>query len=340
MKLLPRRLRELEAMTPAIQRDFRPNDRPRHAGHGPKKYRVALLTGCAQDMIFSEVNRDTAEVLARNGCEVVTPAEQSCCGSLHAHNGEWELARRTGTANRLTNFRRNNSTPSSATPPVAVRISSITRSCSPRPALPRPRRQWDRKLKDIHEWLAKIGHHARRPARRAAANGDLPRSLSSLPRPENHRATPAGPERDPEFEAGGTAGKHLVLRQRGHLQSHPARNGQRTAGTQTQAHRKPARASWPRPIPAAFCKSSRVRANGGWSCAWRIRLRCWPRPIARAADARRSPTRALPAPAGLLYWRFMSLPGYHVRRAIVDDLQPLRGLWEHMHLSSPGWKNG
>src|SRR5689334_9712485 len=59
---------------------------------GTRRYRVAMLTGCAQDLIFSDVNRDTVEVLARNGCEVITPAEQSCCGSLHAHNGEWEAA--------------------------------------------------------------------------------------------------------------------------------------------------------------------------------------------------------------------------------------------------------
>ena len=71
---------------------FRGTDRAGHARCGEKRYRVALLTGCAQDLIFSDVNRDTAEVLARNGCEVITPPEQLCCGSLHAHNGEWDLA--------------------------------------------------------------------------------------------------------------------------------------------------------------------------------------------------------------------------------------------------------
>src|SRR5439155_280158 len=48
---------------------------------------------------FSDVNRDTVEVLARNGCEVVTPPEQACCGSLHAHNGEWELAQQLARKN-------------------------------------------------------------------------------------------------------------------------------------------------------------------------------------------------------------------------------------------------
>src|SRR5208283_1557050 len=93
MKLMPRRLQELEAMTPDIQSDFSSDlIAPVTRAVGGKKYRVAVLTGCAQDLIFSDVNRDTVEVLARNGCEVITPPEQLCCGSLHAHNGEWELA--------------------------------------------------------------------------------------------------------------------------------------------------------------------------------------------------------------------------------------------------------
>src|SRR4051812_48513675 len=92
LKLLPKRLRELEAMTPPIKSNFSSDlIPPVTPPAAQKRYRVALLTGCAQDLIFSDVNRDTAEVLARNGCEVITPPEQHCCGSLHAHNGEWEL---------------------------------------------------------------------------------------------------------------------------------------------------------------------------------------------------------------------------------------------------------
>ncbi len=46
-----------------------------------------------QDIVLADVNRDTAEVLAANGCEVHTPPVQPCCGSLHAHNGEPDTAR-------------------------------------------------------------------------------------------------------------------------------------------------------------------------------------------------------------------------------------------------------
>src|SRR6185503_9185926 len=93
LKLMPKRLREMEAMTPQIQPKFSAElIAPITPAQGTRRYRVAMLTGCAQDLIFSDVNRDTVEVLARNGCEVITPPEQLCCGSLHAHNGEWALA--------------------------------------------------------------------------------------------------------------------------------------------------------------------------------------------------------------------------------------------------------
>src|SRR5689334_4361405 len=94
LKLLPQRLRELEAMTPDVQPQFSADlIAPVTPARGARKYRVAMLTGCAQDLIFSDINRDTVEVLAQNGCEVITPGTQYCCGSLHAHNGEWESAR-------------------------------------------------------------------------------------------------------------------------------------------------------------------------------------------------------------------------------------------------------
>lgn len=130
MKLMPKRLGELEAMTPDIQPALSSDlIEPVTPARGPQRYRVAMLTGCAQDLIFSDVNVDTVEVLARNGCEVVTPPEQHCCGSLHAHNGEWELAQRLARRN-IDQFPPPSSTPSSPTPAAAAPTSSTTPSSS------------------------------------------------------------------------------------------------------------------------------------------------------------------------------------------------------------------
>jgi glycolate oxidase iron-sulfur subunit len=74
----------LPALTPAV---------------GARRARVALLTGCVQSIVFGAHNRATARVLAANGCEVVAPPEQGCCGALNAHGGDHaralEMARRT-----------------------------------------------------------------------------------------------------------------------------------------------------------------------------------------------------------------------------------------------------
>ena len=59
---------------------------------GPRRARVALLTGCVQSVIFAAHNRATARVLAKNGCEVIVPDGQGCCGALNAHGGDHERA--------------------------------------------------------------------------------------------------------------------------------------------------------------------------------------------------------------------------------------------------------
>jgi glycolate oxidase iron-sulfur subunit len=158
MKLFPRRLQELEAMTPEIQPQFSAEMiSPVTPAVGERRYRVAMMIGCAQDLIFSDVNRDTVEVLVANGCEVVTPPEQSCCGSLHAHNGEWTLAQQLARRN-IEQF-----------PPEQFdAIITNAGGCGSHlkhyaKLLPdddgyRKRAElWDNKVKDIHEWLIEIG---------------------------------------------------------------------------------------------------------------------------------------------------------------------------------------
>lgn len=158
LRLLPRRLRELEAMTPAVNESFSAElIAPVTPAVGLARYRVAMLTGCAQDLIFSDVNVDTVEVLARNGCEVITPPDQYCCGSLHAHNGEWELAQRLARKN-LEQF-----------PPekfdaiitnaggCGSHLKHYAKLLADDPAFLERAEAWDLKVKDIHEWLSQIG---------------------------------------------------------------------------------------------------------------------------------------------------------------------------------------
>jgi glycolate oxidase iron-sulfur subunit len=54
---------------------------------GERRRRVGMLSGCVQRVFFPEVNAATARVLAADGCEVVAPAAQGCCGALSLHAG-------------------------------------------------------------------------------------------------------------------------------------------------------------------------------------------------------------------------------------------------------------
>ena len=169
LKLFPKRLQELEAITPDIQPAFTDDlVAPVTPARARRRYRVAMLTGCAQDLIFSNINRDTVTVLSRNGCEVVTPPDQLCCGSLHAHNGEWDLACELARKQ----IRR--------IPPgqfdaiitnaggCGSHLKHYSKLLANDPDFVEEARLWDRKVKDIHEWLVEIGLEA--PAPKAGAD--------------------------------------------------------------------------------------------------------------------------------------------------------------------------
>jgi glycolate oxidase iron-sulfur subunit len=60
---------------------------------GPRRARVAFFAGCVANVTFTALNEATIRVLTSNGCEVVVPDEQLCCGALAAHAGVRESAR-------------------------------------------------------------------------------------------------------------------------------------------------------------------------------------------------------------------------------------------------------
>ncbi len=86
-KLLPKGLAAMEALMPEVPAGLftrqstivRPATAPRR--------RVGMLSGCVQQVFFPRVNAATARVLAAEGCEVVIPRDQPCCGALMLHSG-------------------------------------------------------------------------------------------------------------------------------------------------------------------------------------------------------------------------------------------------------------
>ncbi len=70
-----------------------------HPAKGPRRARVALLAGCAQQVLSPGINRATLAVLAENGVEVLIPRGQGCCGALAMHIGEEDAARAAALRN-------------------------------------------------------------------------------------------------------------------------------------------------------------------------------------------------------------------------------------------------
>jgi glycolate oxidase iron-sulfur subunit len=70
---------------------------------GKRRAQVAFFAGCVANVSFAELNAATIRVLTANGCDVVVPREQLCCGALPAHAGVREVARELARKN-LTAF--------------------------------------------------------------------------------------------------------------------------------------------------------------------------------------------------------------------------------------------
>jgi glycolate oxidase iron-sulfur subunit len=78
-------LATMEDIAPPVTRA--PKLPERVAARGPRRMTVGMLTGCVQGAFFPGVNAATARVLALEGCDVVIPRRQGCCGALSVHNG-------------------------------------------------------------------------------------------------------------------------------------------------------------------------------------------------------------------------------------------------------------
>ena len=87
-------LAERDLLLPPVDRQFFFNQLGKTvAAQGTRRARVALFAGCVANVTFTTLNEATIRVLTANGCEVVVPDGQLCCGALPAHAGVRDVAR-------------------------------------------------------------------------------------------------------------------------------------------------------------------------------------------------------------------------------------------------------
>jgi glycolate oxidase iron-sulfur subunit len=97
-KVFPERIRDMLSLLPERLPVSAPLPRT-YPAEGKRRARVALLTGCVQQVLMPGINWATLRVLARNGVEVIIPEDQVCCGAIFQHTGESEEARRLARKN-------------------------------------------------------------------------------------------------------------------------------------------------------------------------------------------------------------------------------------------------
>ena len=98
--MLAQRLRAMLSMAPAHVPAASLTEKPRiYPAEGLRKARVALLTGCAQQVLMPRINEATIRLLTRLGVEVVVSKGAACCGALNHHTGQHDRAMRLARDN-------------------------------------------------------------------------------------------------------------------------------------------------------------------------------------------------------------------------------------------------
>ena len=151
------RVGQLEALTPQAQVPFF----FRHIGQvylaqGERRYKVAFLAGCIQNISFARLNEATVRVLQKNGCEVHVPKEQNCCGALHVHAGMRDEARRLARRNIDVMLAGDYDAIISNTGGCGSTLKEYHELFEHEPAYTEKSKEFVRRMRDVNEFLGSI----------------------------------------------------------------------------------------------------------------------------------------------------------------------------------------
>ncbi len=99
LRWLPGGLGDLETQMPVMGARFFGASKKTYSAEGQRRMTVGLLSGCVMPLMQGDAMRAAVRVLQRNGCDVVVPPAQGCCGALNLHAGDLELGRRMARRN-------------------------------------------------------------------------------------------------------------------------------------------------------------------------------------------------------------------------------------------------
>ena len=184
-------LADVEALSPDARDRFYNNaEAARERPAEPVRLNANLLTGCMMPLAYPETHRATVRVFARNGVAVSAPNEQVCCGALHAHGGDVEMARRLARKN-IDAF-----LPDGAAPPDAILINAA--GCGSHlkeyghlmrndAAYAGRAADFADRVRDVHEYPSRDWLHTSHGC--GESHSDVPGLLPPLARPERAQST-------------------------------------------------------------------------------------------------------------------------------------------------------
>jgi len=170
LKLVSRRLHDIQGLAPAISEKSSTEVYSEIvSSRGETKYRIGFLSGCIMDVAYADVNIDTVELLRNHRCEVIIPKAQVCCGSLQAHHGDMEVARRLAQTNieAFSRFDLDAIVINSAG--CGAFMKEYVHLLKDVPVLATKARELSAKVRDITEFLTELSYH--RESHRAKAAG-------------------------------------------------------------------------------------------------------------------------------------------------------------------------
>jgi len=157
LHLLSERVAEWEQLLPRIPSPrLRQSLREVTPAEGHEQRRVGFLAGCIMRSVFARTNRATLRVLARNGCTVITPREQVCCGALHAHHGDLHTARQLARQNLDVWEQRGLEVVITNSAGCGAMLKEYGDLLRDDPVYSQRARAFSRKIQDISEFLAGI----------------------------------------------------------------------------------------------------------------------------------------------------------------------------------------
>lgn len=151
-------MEERERLLPKIERNFFFGELGKtFPARGERRARVAFFGGCVAQVMFAEMSRATIRVLQANGCEVVVPAGQTCCGALAAHAGVRDVARELAQKNMDVFLSEDFDAIVTNAAGCGSTLKEYTHLFPDDAAAHAKAEKFEKKMKDVTEFLAELG---------------------------------------------------------------------------------------------------------------------------------------------------------------------------------------